>query len=64
MQDWRRDPGGEGSPAMVLRAEQARQLSDRELESELTDAAAARTAPRRHLFDVLLAELERRRQAA
>jgi hypothetical protein len=46
------------------RAERVHRLSDGELERELTMTVAARTAPRQHLFDVLLAELERRRRAA
>jgi hypothetical protein len=43
------------------RAEVVRTFSDRELERELTIAAAARTATRRHLFDTLYEELQRRR---
>ena len=51
-------------PALAERTEQVRRLSDGELEQELTIAVAARTAQRQHLFEVLLAELERRRRAA
>ena len=45
------------------RHEVASRLADDELARELTLAAAARTAPRRELFDVLLAGLERRQAA-
>ena len=44
------------------RAELVRSFSDRELQRELTNAAAARTAVRRHLFDTLYEELQRRRR--
>jgi hypothetical protein len=44
------------------RAEAARTFSDRDLQRELTIAAAARTATRRHLFDTLFEELQRRRR--
>jgi hypothetical protein len=50
--------------AAAERAERVHRLSDGELERELTMTVAARTAPRQHLFDVLLAELDRRRRAA
>jgi hypothetical protein len=39
-------------------------MSDQELEWELTLAAGARTATRRHLFDALLSEVQRRRRNA
>ena len=39
------------------------ELSDEELDRELTLAVGARTEPRRHVFDVLLGELQRRRSA-
>ena len=46
---------------VARRAEVVRTFSDRELERELTIAAAARTATRRNLFDILYKELQRRR---
>lgn len=48
---------------VARRAAAVRTFSDPELERELTIAAAARTATRRHLFDTLFEELQRRRRS-
>jgi hypothetical protein len=49
---------------LVRRPERVADLTDVELEQELTKAASARTHERRDLFDLLLVELDRRRSAA